>query len=140
MSVRFQGYSKEISVNNEKKLSNWLVSVFQSYDTSRKLKLDVILCNDDELLEINKTYLNHDFYTDIITFPIETTEKELEAELYVSVDRIRDNALQHGVDYQHEFSRVLVHGVLHLCGFNDKSTSEQREMRALEDKHLKEIS
>lgn len=101
-----------------------------------EVSINVILLDDDGLLKINQQYLNHDYYTDIITFPIETNEETLEAELYVSIDRIEDNAKSNSVEFSVEFKRVLVHGILHLCGYNDKTNEEIKTIRGKEDYYL----
>ncbi len=96
--------------------------------------INVILCSDDYLLGINRKYLDHDFYTDIVTFPISTDP--ISADIFISVDRVRDNAGDVGVDFLVELQRVLVHGGLHLCGYNDKTAKEQQVMRTKEDESM----
>ncbi len=94
-------------------------------------KITYYFVSDDELLEINKSHLNHDYYTDIITFDY-STKRKLEGEIYVSIDRVRDN----GNDFVEELVRVMSHGVLHMLGFNDKSDGEIKEMRRMENKWI----
>ena len=91
-------------------------------------KITYYFVSDDELLEINKSHLNHDYYTDIITFDYSTNRK-LEGEIYVSIDRVRDN----GKDFIEELIRVMSHGVLHMLGFKDKSEEDIKEMRSMEN-------
>ena len=98
--------------------------------------MSIIFNSDESLLDINKQFLNHDYQTDIITFPIEETETELEAELYISIDRVKENAEDFGITFENELQRVIIHGTLHLCGFGDKSESEEKLMRQKEDEHL----
>lgn len=99
--------------------------------------INVIHCTDDELLEVNQNYLNHDYYTDIITFDLrENNTDPLEADLFISTDRIRENAEIHGVEYDEELRRVIIHGILHLCGFGDKSEKESALMREQENFYL----
>lgn len=107
--------------------------------------LSVILCSDEYLLEMNRTYLNHDTYTDIITFDL-SNRKELAAsgknlpirgELYISTDRIQENANDFGVDRETELRRVIFHGCLHLCGYGDKKKEEKEKMRTKEDQYLR---
>ena len=97
--------------------------------------MDYIFCSDEYLLHINQTYLQHDYYTDIITFELSDT-RETEAEIYISLDRVKDNAAQFGEPYQKEILRVIFHGALHLCGYKDKSAVEAALMRKMEDKYL----
>lgn len=99
--------------------------------------LNIIFCSDDYLLNINKQYLNHDYYTDIITFDLSESKKGLvTAELYISYDRVKDNARQMKATTTKELHRVIFHGLLHLLGYKDKSTKDQMEMRKMEDKLL----
>jgi probable rRNA maturation factor len=99
--------------------------------------LSIVFCSDDYLLEINQNHLQHDYYTDIITFDLTPKQKKTkEAELYISIDRVRDNAKQFKSTIQHELHRVIFHGILHLCGFKDKSKSDQQTMRTKENEYL----
>ena len=88
-------------------------------------------CSDAYLLDINRTYLQHDYYTDIITFDLEGA-----AEIYISVDRVKENAQAEGVSFKQELHRIIFHGVLHLCGFSDKTASAKIEMTRQENKLL----
>jgi probable rRNA maturation factor len=96
--------------------------------------LTYIFCSDEYLLQVNIDYLQHDYYTDIITF--QTTENALHGDMYISVDRVRDNAAQLGVSFRHELLRVMVHGALHLAGYGDKTDEQERTMREKEDVYL----
>jgi rRNA maturation RNase YbeY len=98
--------------------------------------LSYIFCSDEHLLGINKDFLNHDFYTDVITFDLSSSKLEIEGEVYLSVDRIKDNAKQHGVSFKEELHRVIFHGALHLCGYKDKNKPDQQQMRSAENKNL----
>lgn len=126
----------DFELENEEKISNWILETFQKEGISKKITMSIIFNSDESLLEINKQFLNHDYYTDIITFPIEETETELEAELYISIDRVKENAEDFGITFENELQRVIIHGTLHLCGFGDKSESEEKLMRQKEDEHL----
>jgi probable rRNA maturation factor len=96
------------------------------------------LVSDEELLQINRDHLNHDYYTDIITFPY-TRKHKLMGEIFVSRDRIADNAVENNVSLKEEMARVMVHGVLHLCGLQDHTAEEKKEMRRQENKYLKKL-
>ncbi|MCR6720232.1 MAG: rRNA maturation RNase YbeY [Chitinophagaceae bacterium] len=98
--------------------------------------LNYIFCTDERLLEINRQYLQHDYYTDIISFELSIPSQPLVGEIYISIDRVRDNAKQHNQTITRELHRVIVHGVLHFCGFKDKTSAEEKEMRAAEEKFL----
>jgi probable rRNA maturation factor len=99
--------------------------------------LTIVFCSDDFLLEINRKHLQHDYYTDIITFDLTPSQNQpKEVELYISIDRIRDNAKIFKTTNQHELHRVIFHGVLHICGYKDKSKADQDTMRKKENEYL----
>lgn len=99
--------------------------------------ISVVFCSDASLLEINRKYLNHDYYTDIITFDYDDKERGIvSGDLFISVDTVADNAAQYGVAPREEMQRVIIHGVLHLCGYGDKSDPEARIMREKENFYL----
>lgn len=105
------------------------------HQSGRKIqRIDFIFVNDSELLEINQKFLNHNFYTDIITFDLTETGQSIEAEIYVSTDRVTENAKNVSASIESEIVRVLHHGVLHLIGFKDKSKKEKETMAKEEDK------
>lgn len=103
---------------------------------AKQIQLDYIFCSDEFLLKINRQFLKHDFYTDVITFPLTSTKELLEAEIYISVDRVKENAAEMMEKLESEMLRVIFHGVLHLTGFNDKSKKDKQNMRREEDKWL----
>jgi rRNA maturation RNase YbeY len=98
--------------------------------------LTYVFCSDEYLLDINKEYLNHDYFTDIITFNLANTDQPVEGEIYISLDRVKENAQKLGQSYKDELHRVIFHGALHLCGFKDKALEEQTRMRKKEDEYL----
>lgn len=98
--------------------------------------LNYIFCTDDFLLDVNKAYLNHDFFTDIISFELASKKEPTIGEIYISVDRVRENAKNLGCSFKEEIHRVIFHGALHLCGYKDKTVAEQNKMRNLEDQYL----
>ncbi|HVU85535.1 MAG TPA: rRNA maturation RNase YbeY, partial [Puia sp.] len=99
-------------------------------------EISYIFCSDDYLLEINRQYLKHDYYTDIITFGLSEPGQPINAEIYISVDRIKDNAREFKTSFKRELHRVIFHGALHLCGYKDKKKEDQQVMRKMEDKYL----
>jgi probable rRNA maturation factor len=107
-------------------------------DEEKKIfaSLDYIFCSDEYLLEINQTYLKHDDLTDIITFDLSDPNGPLTGEIYISVERVKDNAHIFNSTFQDELARVIFHGALHLCGYGDKSRKEQQVMREKEDYYL----
>ncbi|MBX2949865.1 MAG: rRNA maturation RNase YbeY [Crocinitomicaceae bacterium] len=100
--------------------------------------ISLIFTSDEHLLTVNQQYLDHDYYTDIITFDY-SEDDFVSGDLFISVDRVRENAAENNVSFLHELNRVVVHGVLHLCGYKDKSESEEQMMRAKEDQMLQLI-
>ena len=124
------------SLRERNKLRSFLPRLFKA-EKKTLGNLTYIFCSDDYLLEINKTYLRHDYYTDIITFDLSTNPGIIDAEIYISVDRVRDNAHKQGVSIREEIHRVVFHGALHLCGYKDKAKPDKEQMTRKEDKYLK---
>jgi probable rRNA maturation factor len=98
--------------------------------------LSIVFCSDEYLLELNRQFLQHDYYTDILTFLMSERGAPVEGELYISIDRVRDNARALGVPAMHELRRVILHGALHLCGYKDKLKKDQALIRQKEDRYL----
>lgn len=106
-------------------------------EAGKKVRLSYVFCSDEYLLNINRQFLQHDYYTDIITFPLSAPDdKVVESELYISIDRLSDNAQRHKVSFEDELLRVMFHGVLHLIGHNDKTKTQQLAMRKKEAEWL----
>ena len=97
--------------------------------------ISVVFCSDEALLAINRQYLQHDYLTDIITFDYSEGET-ISGDLMISIDTVRSNAELYGTSFRDELMRVIIHGILHLCGYGDKTPEEEKQMRALEDKYL----
>lgn len=98
-------------------------------------ELSIIFCNDDTLYEMNVKYLDHDTLTDIITFNY-NDGNIVSGDIFISIDRVKENSLSYSRSFTEELSRVIIHGVLHLCGYNDKSPTEEKQMRKKEDQYL----
>ena len=101
--------------------------------------LNYIFCSDEHVLQVNRDYLQHDYYTDIITFDQSEEEGKIDGDIFVSVERVADNATQMGVSAEQEMRRVLAHGLLHLCGYGDKTDDEVAAMRTKEDEWLSHL-
>ncbi|UII77624.1 rRNA maturation RNase YbeY [Flagellimonas sp. HMM57] len=128
-------FKSDLILEDKEKYSDWITRVIQSEAHSLG-DIDYIFCDDDYLLEINKEYLEHDTLTDIITFDY-SEAKFVSGDIFISSDRVEDNATSYGVDFNTELLRVMCHGILHLLGYGDKSEDEQREMRLKEDEKIK---
>lgn len=135
MTVTFFFADIKATIPNRTNLKEFISTIFKK-ERKKANSLNYIFCSDAYLLNINRQFLNHDFYTDIITFDL-SNSSEIEGEIYISIDRVKDNAKQHGNTFKEEFHRVIFHGVLHLCGYKDKSAKEEKLMREMEDKYLK---
>lgn len=118
---------------NADNIKEWLTKVALNYEQDIE-QLNYIYCSDNYLLEINQQYLNHDYYTDIITFDQrESIDLPIEADIFISIERVRDNAEQGQVAFIHELNRVHVHGLLHLLSFEDHTADQKEVMRKTED-------
>ncbi|PQJ09882.1 rRNA maturation RNase YbeY [Flavipsychrobacter stenotrophus] len=134
MPATFQDNEVTSGLKDKRKLSAYLDTLVDTHlEGIKKVKLNYICCNDEYLLTINKQFLNHDTLTDIITFDLSETDAELVGEIYISVDRVKENAAKFGVSYLNELHRVIFHGALHLCGYTDKTAADKQEMRRQED-------
>ncbi|MDO6390742.1 rRNA maturation RNase YbeY [Pontibacter sp. BT731] len=133
--IEFFSEDIEFSLDNPEKISDWIADIIEQHG-HELVGLTYIFCSDDYLHQINVEYLDHDTLTDIITFDNADTEGTIEGDIFISVDRVRDNAATHGTSFQDELHRVLIHGVLHLLGFKDKTPEQEAAMRKLEDSSL----
>ena len=118
----------------EENIKPWIEKIIIT-EEKRLGEINYILCDDEYLLKINQDYLQHDYYTDIITFDSVRGEA-ISGEIFVSLQRIKDNASLISKNYEEEKKRVIAHGILHLCGYKDKTEEEQKTMRAKEDFYL----
>jgi probable rRNA maturation factor len=135
MAVQFFFVTNNITLANRTGLKLFVKQIFKS--EKRKLSnLSYIFCSDEYLLNINKTHLNHNYYTDIITFDLSESSATITGEIYISTDRVRDNAATLGVTIREELHRVIFHGALHLCGYKDKTPKDEKGMRAAENRLL----
>ena len=122
-------------LRNPLKISDWLISVAENEGNNIE-RINIIFCTDAHLLNLNQTFLGHDYYTDILTFPF-NNPRGLEGDIYISIDRVKENSRNNS--YEKELHRVMVHGLLHLLGYEDNSDDEKLAMRAKEDFYLKSV-
>jgi len=114
--------------------SQWIKAVAESYQ-KKTGDIAYIFCDDEKILEVNKQYLQHDYYTDIITFDY-TEDNLISGDIFISLDTVKSNSEEQGTTYDEELHRVIIHGILHLCGINDKGPGERELMEAAENKAL----
>ena len=117
----------------KREVTKWIRNVANSY--GKKGEIGYLFCDDEKILEVNREYLQHDYYTDIITFDYDEGNT-INGDLVISLDTVRTNAEQFGKTYEEELLRVIIHGILHLCGINDKGPGEREIMEAAENKAL----
>ena len=133
--IHFTYKYNKFKLKEEKKYSSWLRNVMET-EGFIPGEIHYVFCSDDHLLKINRQYLNHHDFTDIITFSLSEVEKIIRGEIYISIDRVKENASINGVSFEKEMARVLVHGVLHLVGYDDHSDEEKIIMRGKEDYYI----
>ena len=137
MSVYFHNEDNSYVLPAKRKVKSWLKNSIEHQKMSIGT-INVVFCSDQHLLGINIEYLIHDYYTDIITFNY-CEAKLISGDLFISIDRIKDNSKNKKLLFVNELHRVIIHGVLHLCGFNDKTKAEKKEIRQMEDYFLNKI-
>jgi rRNA maturation RNase YbeY len=134
--VSFHDLAKAYSLRNRKALKLFIPTIFQ-VEKKQLAELSVIFCTDEYLLRINEEYLHHHEYTDIITFDLSDKSAKIKGEIYISLDRVNENASLYNTSPSDELHRVIFHGILHLCGYSDKTLQEQKLMRTREGAYLK---
>ncbi len=133
--IRFFTEDSSVVLKNKVKLRDWFINTAKAEGNSIK-ELNYIFCSDDYLLEMNQSYLNHNTYTDIITFDNSETDGKVLGDVFISIDRIKENAKNFGVTESEELHRVMIHGLLHLLGYGDKSKAEKTTMTEKENHYL----
>lgn len=132
--ITFQTDGVEMPRINEQQIRNWVKAVAATYQ-KKVGEIGYLFCSDERILEVNRQFLQHDYYTDIITFDY-CQGNRIAGDLVISLDTVRTNAEQFGAEYEMELNRVIIHGILHLCGINDKGPGEREIMEAEENKAL----
>jgi probable rRNA maturation factor len=134
--IEFHYLSKAFTLRDRNHLKGFLLKLFKK-EGFKVCTINYIFCTDEYLLEINKTYLNHDTYTDIVTFPLSGKGEPISSDIYISVERVKENAKTFQSSFTRELHRVIFHGALHLCGYKDKNKEQSQQMRAIEEHYLK---
>jgi len=134
MPINYQSQDIKFVLKEKRKISRWINDVIKSHQ--KKLgNVSYIFCSNEYILELNQKYLNHNYFTDIITFDY-CSDNKVEGDIFISVDTVLDNSHRFKTNFNDELLRVIIHGVLHLVGFSDKTAKQQKQMRVLEDKAL----
>tara|TARA_A100000171_G_scaffold32688_1_gene31073 strand:- start:12877 stop:13305 length:429 start_codon:yes stop_codon:yes gene_type:complete len=135
-NINFFSEETLFELKQEEAINLWLQNIAKAENTEIE-EISYIFCTDDYLLKINQEYLDHDYYTDIITFDNrDNINDPIESDIFISIDRVTENAIDQNVPFEVELKRVLAHGLLHLIGYNDKTEDEQQLMREKEEAYL----
>lgn len=127
-------YETDFLLENESDYERWIQQIIDA-ENKQEGEINFVFCDDQYLLDINQKYLNHDYYTDIISFDY-SVANELHGDIFISIDRVQDNANDYNVTFHNELLRVMAHGVLHYCGYKDKTDDESTLMRAKENESI----
>ncbi len=138
-SINFFAEGISYTIKHKRALRVWITATAIAEGASAG-DINFIFCEDKYLVRLNRKYLNHNTLTDIITFPLVNDEGVIGGDIYISIDRVRENARLYGKPVFNELSRVMIHGILHLLGYNDESEAEKAEMRKLEDFYIEQLS
>jgi rRNA maturation RNase YbeY len=134
--IFFTCHDVDIDLKDAEYWAEWIQEVIE--DEGHELaRVDYIFCSDEFLLEVNRTHLDHDFYTDIITFPLNANP--IMAEIYISIERVRENAITYSRSFEDELLRVMVHGILHLVGYDDHEEEDVQIIRKKEEEYVKRV-
>lgn len=133
--IHFFSEKTDFTLTDPQKTKQWLIESVSALKKNLS-EINYIFTSDDNLLNINILYLNHDTFTDIITFDNSESDEELEGDIFISVDRVRDNSITYSESFDRELHRVIIHGILHLAGYDDKTDKEKKVMRKLENHYL----
>lgn len=141
MEINYYNEDCELQLENEEKICQWIEATITE-EGKVATDINVIFCSDDYLLEMNKQYLQHDYYTDIITFDYNDDQEEenmVAGDLFISIDTVRNNAEDYKVSFTNELHRIIIHGILHIVGYKDKEGDEPIIMRGKEDYYLTKL-
>ena len=135
MAIVFQSDISSFKLSNKNKLKGFIKELLHKEGFSLGT-INFRFCDDDEMLEINRNFLNHDYYTDVITFPFNEEGNKIDADILISVDTVLSNSFVQKEVFTQELHRVIIHSILHLCGYGDKTTKEIKTIRKKEDEYL----
>jgi rRNA maturation RNase YbeY len=136
--IYYNNIDNKYTIKEKRKINGWIKLCIN--EEGKKINtISFNLCSDEYILQLNNEALQHDYYTDIITFELNEKNEPIEGDIYISIDRVKDNAKSLKIPFITELQRVLIHGILHLCGYEDKSTKEEKQMREKENYYLNKI-
>ena len=135
--IQFLSENIELPEIDQTKVSRWIKQIAAQYGKKTR-NINYIFCDDERILEVNKEFLQHDYYTDIITFDY-GSEKQISGDIFISIDTVKSNAEGLKISFEEELHRVIIHGILHLCGQDDKTTESQAEMTRKENEALAQL-
>ncbi|MFT7298920.1 MAG: putative rRNA maturation factor [Sphingobacteriales bacterium] len=136
MAIQFFNEDIDFKLLSPQKSTAWITKAVEIFGFDLE-EINYIFCSDEHLLNINKEYLNHDYYTDIITFDNSPPDSPIIfSDIFISIDRVADNAKDQNINFEDELDRVMIHGLLHLLGLKDKTEEEEKKMRSTEDEML----
>ena len=133
--INFFSEDVDFNIENPSQVMAWIFGIIKEYGQELG-EINFIFCSDEYLLEINQRHLNHDTYTDIITFPLHENGLPIMADIFISIERVKENGSSHGASFIDELHRVMAHGVLHMLGEDDKDSDRKEDMRKAEDRVL----
>jgi probable rRNA maturation factor len=136
--IYYNNIDDKYIIKEKRKINNWIKLCID--EEGKEINtISFNLCSDEYILQLNNEVLQHDYYTDIITFELNEKNEPIEGDIYISIDRVKDNAKILNIPFITELQRVIIHGVLHLCGYKDKNTEEEKQMREKENYYLNKI-
>jgi len=138
MSISFINQEINFRLKNKASIKKWINASIKT-EKKKPGKLCFIFCSDDYLLGLNKKHLSHNTLTDIITFDYSKETKDISGDIFISIDRVKENAKKFGVEFENELHRVIIHGVLHIIGYKDKGAAHKKKMTQMENKYMKLI-
>ena len=137
-TITFNNHGLKFSLKDKLLIKSLIARIFAEENVDFK-SVSYVFCKDDFLLKLNQQYLNHDTFTDILTFTLSNSSLPIVSEIYISIDRVEENARNLKIEFLSELYRVIIHGILHLCGYTDTSKAEKSKMRRKEDYYLSKI-
>lgn len=138
MAISFSTIDYSYNLKNKKLIKSWIKNCIESNNLTVG-DISIVFCSDNYILQVNNQFLGHNYFTDIITFPYSSSSK-IDADIIISIDTVKSNSVKFNQPFNRELHRVIIHGILHLVGFNDKTIEQKQKMRVEEEKMLSEIN